>query len=85
MKEKIKFIVVKESLAQSIVSDIFTFACMFVVFWANEKYCNGNNWLSALLILSIMLFAIKSTSKGEFFYNIDDAIKYLKTLRKDNK
>ena len=85
MSEKVKTIILKESLPGSIISDATTFGFICFSFWFNQSYVNGSYFVNGLLLvmLIIWLFA-KHENHKITFTSIDDAIRYLETS-KENK
>lgn len=57
-KPKERTVYIRETNFQSYVADAFTFASICVAFWFNYKFVGNNNWLSALLVVCFVLFAI---------------------------
>ena len=75
MKEIIIF---KESLLQSILSDIFTFAVIVFGVWFNVHYCGNSYFLNGVLLCCWLIAVFsKANSKAKKFYSPKDAIAYL--------
>lgn len=77
-KEEKVFIFYRESLIQSIVSDIFTFGILLSALWINFIML-GNNWITTVFIIFMwfMWLSTKSNSKGKRFTNKKDLQKFL--------
>ncbi len=55
----IKVLIIKESLWQSVLSDIFTFFCLFSLLYINHKLL-GSSWVvEMMIILSYILYITK--------------------------
>jgi hypothetical protein len=73
-------IIIRESVLVSWAKDVFTWGCLFAMYWLNHKYLGGA-WVVdvttsfAVLIMALSI-AIKRTT-----YTVDDAIKKLESLR----
>lgn len=76
-KQKIKIIVFKESLFQSVLSDFLCFVIITAAFSFNHIYV-GSGFLNGLLLIIFVVFALVSTTKRRSeFYNIEDVVKFL--------
>ena len=58
-----ELILIKESLAGSIISDCFTFAIMLGAFWVNYKYIGNSIMMQIIITVTIIAMAIKSLDK----------------------
>lgn len=78
MKKEKEIIYYRESWLSSIISDANTFGMLIGGFYLNETFCNGNNWLSAILtIIFITTVASKGAAKCKRFYSYKDLQDYL--------
>lgn len=76
-KEKLKIIVYKENLFQSILSDFICFGMITASFSVNHLYV-GSNFLNGLLLIIFVLYALGvSTKYRHEFYNVEDVVRFL--------
>lgn len=76
---KPKIICVRESFAQSVLSDLSTFGFVVGSVWFNQTFCGGSYFLSAIILIMFILFIIgRIGGKAKRFMTADEAIAYLK-------
>ena len=73
-----EYIIIKESLIDSILSDIFTYSGFFFLLYCNKMYF-GDHLLIAFcfVILMIMVAAVKGSKKIKRFNTLEEAKKYI--------
>lgn len=73
-----KIYYVRESLTQSILSDITTFGFLCASVWFNETFCNGSGFMNGVLLVMFLIFLIsKFSAKKTTFKSEDDLVEYL--------
>ena len=77
MENKTKIVLLRKSLLQSILTDMFTFGFLAITFWFNYTFIGGNNFIDVLLISLFFIFIVPM-SKPNKFYNKEDAIDFIK-------
>ena len=77
---KKEYIVYKEGLIQSILSDVFTFGCIMGLEYFNYKYL-GNTWyIGVFILISILVFVVARTDREHQFRTLDELKKYVNNL-----
>jgi len=72
-----KILVLKESLLQSILSDVFTFACLLFSVWFNFHYCGGSYFLNGVLLVMFILMIMSRVDRNvNKIYTVEDLLKY---------
>jgi len=82
-KESPIIILSKENLIQSILMDMGTFTFLGGMFYLNYHYF-GNSWFVAFILFIIIIMQLSALKPNRRFYNIDSAIKYLESLKKED-
>ena len=73
-----EYIVVRESLFQSVTSDIFTTFSLIGSFWLNSQYIDSFLF-EAFILLTLFLFSLnRLRKKSRLFNNAEDAITFLR-------
>lgn len=75
MAEK-EFLYVNEGFISSVLSDIFTFGCMFVGLFINHYFLD-KRWYIDIFFIVFALIGTHAQSKIKKFKNKKDLIKYL--------
>lgn len=85
MKE-IKIVYFRESLVQSILSDIVTFGTMLFCFWVNKTFLDSNTILGVLLFFFLLMWVLQRGIKnGKEFTSWEDIEKHIKEQKKSKK
>ena len=73
-----EYLIIKESLISSIVSDIFTYSGFFFLLYANKVYF-GDHLLIAFSFVLLMLLCVatRGNKKIKRFNTLEDAKKYI--------
>jgi hypothetical protein len=81
MTQKKEILFFRESLIQSIASDLFSYGMLFTMFWLNYTFIGGNNFVDLLLLLIfiIMSFA-RGNSKAQRFTSKEDLKEFVNKL-----
>lgn len=78
-------IFVYESLKESVLSDLFTFACLIFTFWANYKFAGGALFLQAFIIFIVFVISFKRASGLTKRMNPTEAYRFLKERFEDHE
>jgi len=73
-----KVIIIKESLTESILSDIATFLCITFLFAMNHEYMGGSWVIDLVVAISFFVGILKWADMGHKEMTTEEAIKYLK-------
>jgi hypothetical protein len=57
-----KILLINESDAKSIASDLFTFGTIIGGYWLNHTYVGGDGWLSAFLFFAAFMWCVNRGS-----------------------
>jgi hypothetical protein len=79
-KHVLKVLIINESDAKSVLSDLFTFGVLMLCFWLNYKYVGGDAWLSAFLFFGAFIWAINRSTKLAKRMNPIEARDYLNAM-----
>ena len=76
--EQSNYVIIKEGLLNSIISDIVSFGSMALMFWFNYNYL-GNSLLIKVLIVFLLFVVMVTRARKNVnrFKTKEDAIKYL--------
>lgn len=86
MNDKIRikqYIVIRETLLKSIVSDVFTFTSIGLLFYFNYKFM-GNSWIVDLFIIFAYFILVSSVTKMNhqyFFTDRKKAAEYILNMK----
>jgi hypothetical protein len=74
---KMKVIVVRESVFQSVIKDSFMFGSLFALWFLNHKFCNGSGIIDVCVALFVLFGAINHAKK---YYSPKEAVDALREL-----
>jgi len=74
-------VIVQESLAASIIKDVFTFLLFAGLLYFNHAVLSGNTFIDILFIIIIMMLLIGKSSKFAFNGTKAEAIKWLSNIK----
>ena len=77
-----RIVVLRESLAESWLKDIFTFGILFLMFWLNHEYLSGSSAVYWVMGIFVILTLIGYRAKEE--KTVDEAIEYLQRMKAKN-
>lgn len=73
-----EFIVIRESLVESILADVIMFTCIWFLFWFNYKFIWWSYIVNAIVILSLISTLSRYFSaKKRVFTSKEEVIKFL--------
>jgi hypothetical protein len=76
-----KIIFYRESLLQSLLSDIITYGFLLFSVWFNIHFCGNSYFLNAILLIMFLLLIIGSgNNKKKTFFSTNEVRKYLDML-----
>lgn len=75
--DEFKVVLVNENDSQSILSDAFTFGCLFGGFWVNYEYIGNGTVLQIVLGLCFFLWAHARSTKKIKHMTASEALEYL--------
>lgn len=76
--DKIKYIVINESVVGSVIKDIVTFLMFAGLLLFNHQFLNGSTVIDTLFIILVLLWLAGKRSKNYFTGTREEVIKYLK-------
>jgi len=77
-----EYIYFRESAWQSFLSDLSTFGFLLGSFWVNYTFIGNNGFVSAILLIMLLMFIIsKGSSKRYTFNSKEELMKYLENSR----
>jgi len=80
MKTETKIVIIKESLLQSILSDVVVFGIL-VGSLSISHLLVGSAFLDSILIVLLISFGLNVINKNNTYGTVEEAIKYLEGLR----
>lgn len=75
--DKIKYIVINESVVGSVIKDIVTFLMFAGLLLFNHQFLNGSIVIDTLFIILVLLWLAGKRSKNYFTGTKEEVIKYL--------
>ena len=82
MKELKVLVCTEKTALQSIISDVFTFGCLFGGFFINYHYLGNSAVLKIFLVVLIIMVLAKINSTTVKKMNPDKALEYLNKLKR---
>ena len=75
--DKVKLFIINESASHSIISDIFTFGCVFAGFFVNYKFLGDSSILQVFLVILFLMATHYRGSREIKRMSPREALKYL--------
>ena len=75
--DKIKYIVINDSVVGSVIKDIVTFLMFAGLLLFNHQFLNGSTVIDTLFIILVLLWLAGKRSKNYFTGTKEEVIKYL--------
>lgn len=81
-KNEKTYIVLSESVVDSVIKDVFTFLMFAGLLYFNHKILSGSTVVDVLFILLVLMFLAAKKSKGCFEGSREEIIKFLSESEK---
>ena len=78
-----EYFTIRESILESVIKDIVSLGMLTILCWLNVKYFGNHSSITIFCIFFYFLYVV--SRPGRKIQNIDEAIKYLQDLKKENK